>query len=674
MSNNLRETGTWLIIALLLVGLTIWAYHPGLSGGFLFDDYANLPPLGDTGPINTLAAFWRYITSGTADPTGRPLALLTFLIDAHDWPADPWPFKRTNLVLHVVNAVLLGVLIWKLGRRDIDARAKRHAIATATLAAAFWALHPLFVSTTLYIVQREAMLPATTVLLGLLTWLRGRRLIAEGRTVAGAWVMIGGIGIFSLLGMLAKANGALLPVFVLVVEATHLRVRAPLDARRAIPYRRCVAIVAIAPSVAIGVALTWLGVTAARTLTIADRPWTIAQRLISEPRVLVDYLRLLWLPRPFTSGVFNDQFGASISLLQPMSTLVCLLVVALLIGGAVLARRRFPILACAVLFYFAGQLVESTTIPLELYFEHRNYLPAMLMFWPLAAGLVALGSRVIEQRGHRAAIPAIMFTVALLAGETWMTRANAVVWGDNDHQAQVWARFNPESARAQANAAQADLALGQVDAAIQRLTPLAAARPDELQVALNLAGAWCARGVLPPDVARSMERAIATSRNSGSLLSGWFARAMDSARNHQCQGMDLPFLDALAAQGLGNPQLPYGRLQDLLHARGAIALEQGNAEQALMYFNQALAKDPRLDLALQQAATLGSAGYAAFGLRHLDYFDQQPRQAARKAWDMQRIHAWVLQRQGFWENEMTRLRRTLQDDAKVPRTPRDGTT
>jgi len=39
---------------------------------------------------------------------------------------------------------------------------------------------------------------------------------------------------------------------------------------------------------------------------------------------------------------------------------------------------------------FALDVLESTAVPLELYFEHRNYLPALLLFWPIARGLCAL--------------------------------------------------------------------------------------------------------------------------------------------------------------------------------------------------------------------------------------------------------------------------------------------
>ncbi len=114
---SMRPLQLPLLLALICsLALTVLVYTPGLHGSFLFDDFANLPSLGDSGPIDNWPAFWRYITSGTADPTGRPLALLSFLIDARNWPADPYPFKRTGLLLHLLNGVLLTFLLQGLGR------------------------------------------------------------------------------------------------------------------------------------------------------------------------------------------------------------------------------------------------------------------------------------------------------------------------------------------------------------------------------------------------------------------------------------------------------------------------------------------------------------------------------------------------------------------------------
>src|SRR5581483_3576372 len=214
-----------LLLFLTALVLAAAAYWPGLHGGFLFDDFANLPALGQSGPVDNWPAFWRYITSGTADPTGRPLTVLTFLINARDWPANPFSFKCTNLALHLSNGVLLYVLLLRLGTCVTTNKEKNRT--AALVGTALWILHPLLVSTTLYVVQREAILPATFVLIGLLSWLHGRTLLAARRH-RGALYCFLGLGICSVFAVMAKANGVLLPIYALLIERLLLSKHEPL--------------------------------------------------------------------------------------------------------------------------------------------------------------------------------------------------------------------------------------------------------------------------------------------------------------------------------------------------------------------------------------------------------------------------------------------------------------
>ena len=309
MRDRFTNTTSLLVLSLIML-LACAAYWPGLQGGFLFDDFANLPSLGDGGPIESWPIFWRYITSGTADPIGRPLTLLSFLLDARNWPAHPLPFKRTNLILHLFNGALLYGLLSKLGRA-LAIEAPRFRIA-ALLAMALWLLHPLLLSTTLYIVQREAMLPATCAMAGLLVWLHGRAQLAAGRTVAGVSWSILGLGGFTLLGVLAKANGALLPLYALLIEIIILAPRVPMPAgkfQRA--HRITLFVFGILPAMAICSYVAWIGVHGIVTGGPALRPWNYAQRLMTEPRVLMDYLKLLWLPRPLSTGCLTARTRSS---------------------------------------------------------------------------------------------------------------------------------------------------------------------------------------------------------------------------------------------------------------------------------------------------------------------------------------------------------------------------
>ena len=663
--------------------MAAWAYMPGLSGGFLFDDFANLPALGDSGPIDHWPTFWRYITSGTADPTGRPLTLLTFLIDARNWPADPYPFKRTSLILHLLNGVLLALLLRRLGRMTFPSADRLRIDMAAVIGAGVWLLHPLFVSTTLYIVQREAMLPAAFTLLGLLAWLQGRVAIARGQTWRGlAWIALG-LGGCTVLGVLSKANGILLPALALVVEYVLLRSSpsrdtgvAPEDQRRQHTYRRSMWLFGWLPAAVVAAYLLqqgWSGLT--RGIS-SLRPWTLGQRLLTEPRVLLDYLDLLWLPRPFTPGLFNDHIKVSASLWSPGSTLPALLAVLAMIAGAWLLRRRWPALALAILFYFVGQSLESSTVPLELYFEHRNYLPAMLMFWPLALWLCSVSWRPVSRIATEVAPTAtpkrtvrplakLALAAFILLGLGLMTHARASLWGDNHEQALLWARLNPDSPRAQANAAQAELNDGHPQLAVERLRGPLAKAPDQVQLALNLFGAQCQLGHIESSTLDASREALRTTRDPGTLLVSWFESAIDQVSQPPCPQLSYATLASLLQSALANPYLASnpGRQQDIHHLQGYLALWQGDANTALAEFNRALDEQVRIAAALNQAALLGAHGFPQQGLAHLDHLTAEPRQAYEQGVGMPDIHAWVLKRQHYWSDELAHLRATLSDDA-----------
>jgi tetratricopeptide (TPR) repeat protein len=645
---------------LLLSGLallSVIAYWNGLHGGFLFDDFANLPTLGATGPVDNWPAFWRYITSGTADPTGRPLTLLTFLLDAQNWPADPFPFKRTSLILHLINGALLYALLAKLGQL-LTTETMRYRTA-ALLGAALWMLHPLLVSTTLYIVQREAMLPAACVLAGLLMWLHGRQQLVAGCLRSGVVWSIVGLGGFTVLGVLSKANGALLPCFALVIEVVLVGPRQQIPPQREWrAHRMLMWLFTIIPTAAIYVYLLRVGaIGILHGGNAGIRSWTYAQRLLTEPRVLMDYLSLLWLPRPFSSGLFNDQYAASTSLIQPLTTLPALLGVLTLIAAAWGFRRRYPAWSLAVLFYFAGHLLESTSIALELYFEHRNYVPALLMFWPLALWLT--DTRTLK-------IPKRALMVALPLGLAWMTHARAEVWGNVHTQALVWAQINPESPRAQANAAQILMQSGQPREAARLLQTLLATEPDESQLAFNLIGAHCQMGGITTADVAAARTAMKGSANTGSLFAHWFERTLPIAVAGKCPGLDTDVLLDLIEAGLRNPRLSgAGRQQDLIYLRGTLALARHQPEAALTDFTHALDLQVRPALALKGAATLGSAGYPLQALRLLDHYDQHKTDEMPARFGMPMLHGWVLAKQNYWPIELAHLRRQLDLDART---------
>lgn len=655
----------WLVLC-AISGLAWFAYAPGLSGGFLFDDFANLPALGAYGRVDDWPTFWRYLTSGSADPTGRPVSLLSFLVDARDWPAAPYPFKRTNLLLHLLNGLLLFALLRQLGRQL--ERPERQASMAAALGAALWLLHPLLVSTTLYVVQREAMLPATFVLLGISGYVRGRTLVAQGRT-SGALLAACSVTLGTALAFLSKANGALLPLLVWVLETTLLaRQRLP-DGRATRLFAWARRLVVVLPSLLLLAYLMRLGWNGFVHGTPPHRPWTLGERLLTQCRILVEYLAMLWLPQPYTHGLFNDGITVSTGLFRPWTTFASLLGLAALLASGMAMRRRWPAWSTAILFFFVAHLMESSVVALELYYEHRNYLPALLMFWPLALWLTHLPchtAAAAQQRRLRRYKCVLMVALPLLlALLTWM---RADLWGNLEHQAAMWALHNPDSPRAQAYAAQMDLSRGDPGAAVARLQPMLQRRHDDIQAALNLVGAKCSMGTLTSADLQRATTALRTTIHFERMGYRWFERSIASLTNPPCPQLQAESIRKLLDAAADNPHAAKvrGRRQDLLSLQAQLMLAEGNQQQALTLFNAALDEDPRPGAALAQAALLGRAGYPAAGVAHLDHFEESSwAPPDTPLGDMARVHQWLLEKQGYWYRETVRLRQMLEDDASA---------
>ncbi|MGH8541352.1 MAG: hypothetical protein ACRETW_12725 [Stenotrophobium sp.] len=458
-------------MALMLTLLVLaWAYWPGLSGSFLLDDDTNLAALGDNGGIHDWRGFVDFVTSGNAGPLGRPVSLASFAANAQDWPTDPKPFKLTNLLLHLLNTLF----VFAFARQLLAIAGSCWSAFGGVLCAAIWGLHPLQVSAVLYVVQRMTELETTFSLLGLIMFVHGR-VIGAARPVAGYAWMACGIGLCGLLATLSKESGALLPLFALCLEFTLLshKVKPP-------------------PQwLSLGFLLLWFPVLLLAGYLVWDAPqlisgytyrdFSLGERLLTEGRVLVDYLHDLVLPNLSSGSLFYDNFVPSHSLLNPISTLWSWLLIVILIVTAFAVRHRHAVLALGVLWYFAGQALESTAIPLELYFEHRNYLPSL--------GLALIASFYGLQLLQLKPVITGLAIAAFLGMELWITHQQAHIWGNDLFAVEIWPAEHPNSLRAQQFAARywmthgsTAIAQGYLDRFVKRSPDNTTARLQDIEL------------------------------------------------------------------------------------------------------------------------------------------------------------------------------------------------
>ena len=629
----------WLGLALVL-GITA-SFAPVLSGGFLFDDFANLKALGEYGPIRDLEGIARYLTHGIADPLGRPVAMASFLVDARDWPAEPGPFLRSNLVVHIVNSLLLALLLARLGR--LRGLSPRLAGKAALAASALWAMHPLWVSTVGYVVQRHAMLAATFVLLGVLAWLLAVTAFREGNRSRGWLLAAGAMPACGVLAALSKANGMLLPLLVLVLH--FFVIMRP--AERSPSERHAVVLLLVFPSILLVAALL-----ATIDPDPPGRAWSLAERLMSQPRALADYLAHLAIPQVDSVGLFADGFQVSTSWTSPCTTLPAAVFILGLVVAPFALRRRFPALAGALAFYFAGHVMESSILPLELYFEHRNYLPAMLLGWPLALHLLS------HPWQARTGPPILGLLLLVLA---FVTFQRALLWADQPRQAAVWALSLPDSPRAQTWAAQHEMQRGQIKTAKARLSAALENHPTNAMLALNLMDIECLQGQLAPATVERAAAAVAKAGAGEDMVHSWLrGKVLQNSQN--CPELDrhivarLVQAAATASQDNSRTNARQRRLE------GMLDLSFGRCVEASRGFLAAQGSERWASEAYGDAALLASRCEPEVALSYLGTFLASSEPDAAERPGMLRLHQKVLRRQGYWQDELTRLQAILRSE------------
>ncbi|QSB00388.1 hypothetical protein JWZ98_17130 [Methylomonas sp. EFPC1] len=424
------------VLLLQLIVVIVGVYLAGKSGPFLADDYPNI--IDNQGVVlqrlnaKELAAAWSGNTSG---PFKRPLASLSFALNYFyaGQQFDPVPFKLTNIGIHVINSFLVFLLscqLLKIASPNSPVR------KLAFLSALIWAVHPLQLTSVLYVVQRMNSMACMFMLSGFLVFLKGRLQLEKP---AGLLFMVLGCVLGTGLGVLSKENALLLPLLIFVSEVTLLP-PIPIASRFKV-YSYYLVTVILPVLFGLAYLLTHPEYVLGGYLT---REFTLAERLMSEARILFYYLGLLFYPDNTQLSLAHDDFVLSKGPFQPFGTVLSITGIVVLIVVAIYntCQNKTRFLNFAVLWFFVGHAMESTIFPLELIYEHRNYLPSIGIVLALVALLYELLTKQISSRLLNGLYACIIGSLALA------THTRAAIWSNLDSFSYFEVRNHPGSVRA----------------------------------------------------------------------------------------------------------------------------------------------------------------------------------------------------------------------------------
>lgn len=439
-----------LILLSLVLALSAFVYLPGISGPWIFDDYTNLIHNSYV-KVQTLStdAFYQAAYSLKAGPLQRPISMISFALNHYfaGGMNSTTPYKITNLVIHIINGLLVFWLLRLVFMRLAQvtphstfswSKAPQTVVLVAGAAAMLWLIHPIQITSVLYVVQRMTELSALFTFLGLITYLKGRSRVIHGEK-GGVLLVFAGPVLFGLFGILCKENAALLPVFMLVLELTLYANETPWDSwsKLSLGTRR-----ALIASTLVVTALLLLWAIHYALPNYKGRDFTMPERIMTEARVLFFYISLILLPQINRFGHQHDDIAISTSLFTPWTTLPSLLGLAVLFILAILGHRKYPLFSLGMLWFFAGHLMESTLFPLEIAHEHRNYIPSL----GIILVVIHLINHGCHKLGHRKLWLAMPALIVFMGGATYV---RAEQWSSYNTFYRYEAAHHPDSARTQ---------------------------------------------------------------------------------------------------------------------------------------------------------------------------------------------------------------------------------
>lgn len=585
-----RQLALFVFALALLLAWT--CYRPALGGAFQLDDFSNL---GDLSSVDDFDSGLNFVLTGEAGPLGRPIALLTFALQADRWEQGASAFLQINFLIHLLNAVLLALFVFRLSLCLSAERAR--ATTNAVVVASIWMLLPLLATSSMLVVQRMTTLSASFVLLGLFAYLLARSRISLTPKRAMFW-MSASLTVATSLAMLCKESGVLLPVYVLVLEATVLQRPGNVLKRS---WRIWQGIFLGAPLLII---LAYLATHFSYSEALVQRRgFTAAERLMTEARLLWVYLFKAVLGRPDSLGIFQDPPAVARSLFQPSTLLACLSWLSLA-AGALFWRRRFPLLALAVLWYLAGHLIESTHLALEPYFEHRNYLPVI-------GPILALSSFLLLFEQGRRRYFAYVGATAIIAMNAYFLFVFASLWGEPSMSSRYWAMRYPASVRAVTNMASFQLTEEGPLRTVRTIDNFASRYPQHAYLRIQQLNLLC-RYSADADHAQVLQQlraelpAVVFTYTAGSMLS----QLLDAAVATDCPALNTSTVSSLTSLLRSNPRYvgdpAYNQFSEKLQA--AIARFDGDYERTLAHLQAAIDYGPTSELNMMMVSTLSGAG------------------------------------------------------------------
>jgi len=429
---NIQYKREYLSAFLLFFVSIFLIYSNSFDCSWHFDDYINIVGNRD---IQITDLSWHNIEKGLygvlgSDRWQRPVSYFSFALNYYFGGLDVFGYHIVNISIHCLTAFTLFIFI----HNTLNLPVNRHqygnnAYSIALLSAFLWAINPVQVTSVTYIVQRMASMVTLFYIIAMYLYIKGRASDIIWERIMYYFLCI-------LCGVLAfgtKENAAMLPISIFMYDLILIQGVNKESVKKALPF----GIVAVITTLVI--AVMYIGDITTIQSDYKIRPFSMIERILTQPRVLIFYISLLIYPITSRMMLIHD-VELSRSLLEPWTTIPAILAIMSIITFAFWNIRKRPLIAFCIIFFFLNHVIEGSFIALELIYEHRNYLPSMFFFLPLSIIIIKSLQYFYNNKTILYFLVIFMIAVIVIQGVTVYIQNNIykddiTLWTDNVEKA-----------------------------------------------------------------------------------------------------------------------------------------------------------------------------------------------------------------------------------------------
>lgn len=372
----MRENTIPFLIVLLIAGIAV--YFNSFFNGFIWDDQTIIV-LNEyiRGWSNLPAIFTTDLHQFSLEQSNfyRPLQVLSYTLDHSFWKLKPMGYHITNVLWHILNAMLVYFLFNAAGKRS--AGEKTETKWPAFLTALIWLVHPLHTQCATYASGRADLLVTAFILSTLLSHMAGNVVWTAG---------------FFVLALLSKEYALITPLLLLMVDSFLYIQRAQWTLGRMLKRYGALLIVL---AVYIILRLTVLSFPSSSDDIIYPH---LGFRILTSAKAIGILIGFLAVPLKLS-------FLRNIDWVAPEAdgaAYLCLAAVLGLIAFSFVIRKKNPLAAFGLFWFFLAYMPYMNIIPLNANVsEHWMYLSSIGLIFALVS---AVGTEIRSGRGRQVAV------------------------------------------------------------------------------------------------------------------------------------------------------------------------------------------------------------------------------------------------------------------------------